>query len=433
MQPPDSHRVFLLAFIAALLLSAGVLVLQWPSSVTPRDAPADVFSGERAVDALTRLLDAAGGGPHPVGSDANARLHRALVAELEALGWEVELQRGVGCRNLRTCAAVENVIARRPGRGTGPAVMVGCHTDSVAAGPGASDDGAGMATMVELARNLAAAPDLDRPVWLLFNEGEEMGLLGADLFTRTMEPGSVGAVVNLEARGTEGPVWFFEISDGGGALVDAYARSVPRPTTSSVAYSVYRRMPNDTDLTVFRGAGLPGLGLAYIDGGARYHTLRDDLDHLSTASVERMGQATLGLVRNLASRELPPAAKETVFFDVAALFTMHWPAALSLPLALVAALLLAVGARRRVGPLELLGGAGAWLLAAVAAGLGGALVYFGLRAVGALPMAFPANLATATAAAALTGTSAALLSARAFSLNPTARLYGVLAGLTVLG
>ncbi|MEM1183013.1 MAG: hypothetical protein AAGM22_32020, partial [Acidobacteriota bacterium] len=137
MQSPDTHRPFLIASAGLLVLGLVTLWLQWPSAVTPADAPESEFSGERAVGVLERLLDAAGGGPHPVGSEANRRLHGALVQELEALGWEVELQRGVGCRRLRSCAAVENVIARRPGAGSGPAVVVACPTDSVVAGPGA--------------------------------------------------------------------------------------------------------------------------------------------------------------------------------------------------------------------------------------------------------------------------------------------------------
>lgn len=79
------------------------------------------------------------------------------------------------------------------------------------AGPGASDDGAAVATVLEIARILAARPASRHPVVLLITDGEEAGLLGAFLFVREHPLAKqVRAAVNLDARGTSGPSLMFE-------------------------------------------------------------------------------------------------------------------------------------------------------------------------------------------------------------------------------
>ena len=53
---------------------------------------------------------------------------------------------------------------------------------------------------------------LRRPVSFLFNEGEELGLVGARAFLADPLAGKVDSLVNLEARGVTGPVMMFETS-----------------------------------------------------------------------------------------------------------------------------------------------------------------------------------------------------------------------------
>ena len=81
---------------------------------------------------------------------------------------------------LVSCARVRNVIAIL-GPTAGKALLLNAHYDSVPVGPGASDDGIGVATLLEAASILKDRP-LRRPIILLFNEGEELGLIGARAF-----------------------------------------------------------------------------------------------------------------------------------------------------------------------------------------------------------------------------------------------------------
>ena len=87
-----------------------------------------------------------------------------------------------------SAARASATSSRCSGPATGKAVLLNAHYDSTPVGPGAADDGIGVATLLEVASILRNAP-LKRPVILLFNEGEELGLIGARAFlARPAEP-----------------------------------------------------------------------------------------------------------------------------------------------------------------------------------------------------------------------------------------------------
>src|SRR5437773_1837527 len=64
--------------------------------------------------------------------------------------------------------------------------------------------------------------------------------------------------LNREGRGTCGPSEMCETGDDNARWMETFGRVVPRPAAVSLAYEVYKRMPNDTDMTVFKRAGLAG-------------------------------------------------------------------------------------------------------------------------------------------------------------------------------
>src|SRR5690606_11536726 len=123
--------------------------------------------------------------------------------EFGQLGLQARVQRRFACGG-SACATVENLVAHLPGTRPDNAVLLAAHYDSVAAGPGASDDGAGVAVLIETARALRAGPPLARDVWLLASDGEELGLIGAEAFVHEPEFARIATVINLEARGTRG-------------------------------------------------------------------------------------------------------------------------------------------------------------------------------------------------------------------------------------
>ncbi|MBK7874664.1 MAG: M20/M25/M40 family metallo-hydrolase [Planctomycetes bacterium] len=337
--PGRPLAAFLVA--SALLFAAAPLLraLTRPPRALPADAPAEVASAARARAFHERVFDART--PHPVGSAEHARVRERLVAELERLGLAPVVEEHTVLRG-NVLARVRNVVvpdarsARSRERGAGRipapgAVLLCAHYDSVAAGPGAGDDGAGVAALLEVARALQTIDEpLARPVRILFDDGEEMGLLGAQAFVEeSAYRGDVAVVVNVEARGTRGASRMFETSAGNAELVAACA-ALPHPSASSVSVEVYRRMPNDTDLTVFQAAGLPGINFAFVGGGRHYHTRLDDREHLDLDALQHHAENALAVTRALAARvepiSMPGAAGDAVYADVAGAFLVRWPA-----------------------------------------------------------------------------------------------------------
>lgn len=369
------ERTQALAVIAGFVLVA--LVALWsrsPPAPAGEDAPPDAFSAARAAAVLERILG--DGRPHPTGSEANAGVRARIVAELRRLGYEPEVQAGFACSPIwPVCAGVKNVVAQLPGTGDGEGVLLAAHYDSVAAGPGAGDDGAGIAALLEIARALKASGPLPRGVWFLLGDGEEAGLLDAEAFVRQPEFGRLGSVVNVEARGTGGPSQLFETQTGNAAIVSLAKTALDHPVGSSLAYEIYKLLPNNTDFTVFRREGLAGVNFGFTADPARYHTPRDNLRYLDPGSLQHHGENALAMARALAGAEaVPRAAGDKVFFDLFGAVLVSWPVgwnAALLAIGGIAWLLLAWRVRRdralRIGRLL---GTSAVLLAAPAAALG---------------------------------------------------------------
>jgi hypothetical protein len=362
--------------VVLFLVFAAVYARSGPPAAKPATAPSDQFSAGREYDELARLVG--DGVPHPIGSDANARVRARIVARFTELGYQPAVQTAFACNDVsRACGTVQNVIAIRPGRDAGKAVMLAAHYDSVAAGPGASDDAAGVAAVLEVARVVIAEPQPRNPIVFLIDDGEEAGLLGAWGFVRDHPlAGRIGAVINLEARGTSGASVMFETSAGNRWLIDLLARSVARPIASSLFYPIYERLPNDTDLTVFKLAGLPGVNFAFIGDVPRYHTPLDSVDHADRGSLQHHGDNALAMVRALGNADLEsPSGGDVVFFDVLAFGIVRWPVGATAILAWIALGLVLVAAavmvrRRSAGIWRGLLALVAWLVMVGAAGGG---------------------------------------------------------------
>jgi Peptidase family M28 len=339
--PSESNRGLIIAAIGITVLLAATL----PAYRTPVPLGAAVstrmFSASRAQAILKDLVG--DDVPHPIGSSANAKVRALIVKRLAAMGYATELQTGLACNDFGECGTPTNIIATYGGEPTGKdAVLLVAHYDSVPAGPGASDDGVGVANLLEIARILTIMPARRHPIVLLVTDGEEAGLLGAFLFTREHRiAGQVFAAVNMEARGVSGPSLMFETGAANAWLMHLYAAATLEPITNSLCYVVYKMLPNNTDFTVFKAAGYQGFNFAFIGDVAHYHTPLDSFAYASASTIQHQGDNALSAVLALAdSTELHPPAKDSVFFDILARGVVVWPIAFVLPAALAALLIL---------------------------------------------------------------------------------------------
>jgi glutaminyl-peptide cyclotransferase len=162
----------------------------------PEPSPTPVgFNAERAFADVEYQVSL---GPRLPGSEAHAHAVEWMVAELEAYGWQTEVQEAEMLGH-----PIRNVIGKR---GSGSQwIVLGAHYDSrfwadedpdpanhFEPVPGANDGASGVAVLLELARVL---PDeLDKEVWLVFFDAEDQGripewdwILGSRAFVDSLE------------------------------------------------------------------------------------------------------------------------------------------------------------------------------------------------------------------------------------------------------
>lgn len=334
------NRGLIIACIGVALLLAGTLAAYRTPAPLGTDAAPNVFSAGRAREVLKELVS--DGVPHPLGSSADAHVRDLIVKRLAALGYTLELQTGLVCNDFGACSVPTNIVATR-GEPTGKdAVMLAAHYDSVPAGPGASDDGVGVANLLEIARVLSVMPAPKHPIVLLVTDGEEGGLLGASLFTREHPLAKhIWAAVNMDTRGVSGPSLMFETGTANAWLMRLYGRSTLEPITNSLCYVIYKTLPNNTDFTIFKAASYQGFNLAFIGDVAYYHTPLDSFENASPTAMQHQGaNAFSGLLALANAPDLSPPAADSVFFDVLARTVIVWPIGFVLPASLAALALL---------------------------------------------------------------------------------------------
>lgn len=319
--------------VAALLLAAvffAFFMLKGALTAPPPIDPASEFDTFRALARLHRILGDER--PHPVDSDANDAVRQRLLEEIGAIGFEPAVRDDFACRTSRrwnavSCARVRN-IAFRAGPAAGPAILVASHYDSVAAGPGAADDGSGVAASLEIAAILKKRTPV-KPVIFLITDGEEPGLIGAHSFVRK-DPlaKGVSAVINMEARGASGPAILFQTSGPNGRDITAYSRRVKAPVGNSLETDIYKMLPNDTDMSEFLALGADAINLAFTERLPLYHTPQDNLANLNPRSLAHLGGSGLaaldGFLRDIDHSDKTPEGN-FAFADVFTRFIIMAP------------------------------------------------------------------------------------------------------------
>lgn len=453
-----------LAMTAAILLlfTAWLVWAYRLPAPLPSTAAAGEFSAQRAIDALTVVLGDQS--PHPVGSSANAAVRERILGRLRALGYQPETLPGYYCDRWDICASVVNILVRIPSREPGPAILLSSHYDSVAAAPGAADDGIGIAVSLEIARLLQTRAEAPRqPVWILITDGEELSLSGAESFVAASPlAAEVGATVNLDAIGNSGPAFLFQTGRASAELIASLASAKPVPVANSAWQVAFRRLPNDTDFSVFRRAGWQGYNYALFDRIGHYHTPLDNLSNLDPRSVQQMGDSALAALDSLVRNGSPargeryaehaepgqPRAEDSVHVDIGRMLLVQVSAstALILVLAMAGLLALIVGRQHLRQPFALrpilssIAVIGTGLLLSLAAALGllallraGGALHAASAWYGWIPQPLPMLAALAVLALSLTATLAMALAriASAWTLWLAVALLQLLATLLV--
>lgn len=314
--------------LVIVLLYIGFSTLK-PGYRPDADAPKDQFSTDRAMALVQQLAQE----PHAVGFPAHEQVREYLVQQLQALGLEPQLQTGYTVGDWANLSRATNIMAKIKGTGQGKALLLLSHYDSNPhSSLGASDDGAGVATILEgLRAFMEQHPTPKNDIIVLFTDAEELGLNGADLFVN-QHPWAkeVGLVLNFEARGSGGPSYMLLETNGGNAkLIDAFTEADPAyPAANSLMYSVYKMLPNDTDLTVFREDGnINGFNFAFIGDHFDYHTALDRADRLDPETLAHQGQYLMPLLTYFSNADLTDlnSPNDRIYFNFPLFHLVSYP------------------------------------------------------------------------------------------------------------
>uniref|UniRef100_UPI0040497E0F M28 family peptidase n=1 Tax=Flavobacterium sp. TaxID=239 RepID=UPI0040497E0F len=297
--------LLVLLFIA--LTTWSIFYFRMPQDYSRSSEGTHQFSTERALKHIAKISEK----PHFVGSPYHDKVTEYLTQELEKLGLTVTKQKSTILSKWGNLVTTENVLTRIKGSNNSKALLLLTHYDSAphSNSYGASDDANGLGTILEGIRTfLHNKTPHKNDIIILFSDGEELGLNGAYAFS-SEHPWAeeVGLVINFEARGTSGPsMMLAETNQGNAALIDGFSEANPDyPVSNSLMYSVYKMLPNDTDLTAFREQkNIPGFNLAFIDDHFNYHTEQDDYAHITPECIEHQASYLMPMLEHFSNADL---------------------------------------------------------------------------------------------------------------------------------
>ena len=312
-----------------------------PKSGTPASISETKFSTERALIHLREITKA----PHYIGTEEHARVREYIVEQLNGLGLKTEIQEGfIMNPKWKSLDKPKNILAKIKGSGNGKSLLLLSHYDSALTPSfGASDAGSGVVTILETIRAFqASAKTPTNDIIVLFTDAEEVGLDGARLFVKNHPwAKNVGIALNFEARGSGGPSnMIVETNSGNKNLINAFMEAdVKFPVASSLMYSIYKMLPNDTDSTVLRqGGDIDGFFFAFIDDHFDYHTANDNFENLDRNTLQHQGEYLLPLVHYFADADLSSlkSSEDHVYINVPILKMISYPFAWIIPMLILA-------------------------------------------------------------------------------------------------
>ena len=229
--------------------------------------------------------------PHYTGSKGHLIVQNYIVNELNKMGLSPKVENQVAINKGRSSTNTANITASIKGYETGKSLVLLSHYDSRHhSSLGASDAGSGVVTILEgirafLAKNKKPKNDIH----IVFTDAEEIGLIGAQAFIDSSPLAkNIGLVINYEARGSGGPSYMLMETNGKNSqLLTEFIKAKPNyPVANSLMYSIYKMLPNDTDLTIFREYGdINGLNFAFIGDHFDYHTEQDSFERLDIETL----------------------------------------------------------------------------------------------------------------------------------------------------
>ena len=236
-------------------------------------------------------------GPRIPGSEESRKTAVWVVEQLEAIGWETEIQHF----NYRRTPLM-NIIAKAEGVSESRPILIGAHYDTrphadrdpiypEAPVPGANDGASGVAVLIELAHVL----DRDRlrqPVWLVFFDAEDSGnidgwdwIVGSSFFADNLTQNLEAAVI-VDMVGDRDLQLFIEKNSDPDLVQEIWELA------DQLGYSAFINTPKYSmidDHSPFLRIGVPAIDIIDFDY-PHWHTINDTVDKVSADSLEQVGR-----------------------------------------------------------------------------------------------------------------------------------------------
>lgn len=321
------------SFISLLIILLSIFYSYYnliPHKISGKETSEDKFSTVRALEHIKVISKEY----HFVGTPYHKEIRNYLINKLNKLGLKTEVQSQFSVNEKWGGATINhNIIATLKGTGTGKALMILSHYDSAPfASKGASDDAVGVAAILEGIRAfIKSGTPHENDIIIMFSDGEEIGLNGAKAFMEHHPLAkNVGLVINFEARGSGGPSFTLMETNGGNAqMVKAFASAENDvPVANSFLYSVYKMLPNDTDLTMFREIGdIEGFNFAFIDDFYNYHCSTDSYENVDINTVEHQGIYLMSLLQTFKNYDLNDikSKNDLIYFNFPIIGMIYYP------------------------------------------------------------------------------------------------------------
>jgi hypothetical protein len=331
-----------LSLIAGIAVSCALCAFLVAPPPLPRGAGAEPYIGlsdPRNSRTAAFLSEAR---PHPAESAAGGQMREAVLADLRDSGYadaaievkaHFQANESIRGKSWGTRAArVANIELRLRGsaRKSGTLVVI-CHYDSIAGGPGAGDGGFGVLACLGALKAMRGQTAFERDLLFIFADGEEDGLVGSSAAV-AKDKAADGALFVVNMEGLErGLVLPMEMSRPNALALDAFGSAFPRAYVSGLLLDIFAILPNfATDLNEFEEAGARGLTLAPVQDFLNYHQAGDRLETLDDRSLAQASRGLVSMLRYLDSRATPDGGKgERAVQSLLPGLTISYPAALT--------------------------------------------------------------------------------------------------------
>ncbi|KAJ3108455.1 hypothetical protein HDU97_001162 [Phlyctochytrium planicorne] len=199
-----------------------------------------------------------------------------------------------------------NVIIRIRGESSArDAFLISSHFDSTAVSKGVGDAGISISVMLELVRTLIYNPKPQHDIIMLFNNGEEMGLMGATAFLRHPVFSNVRGFVNLEGTGAAPGTRSVLFRTNSFEIMKEWKNNAPYPHASVLFNNLMYLTGSGTDYQPYVSLGhLEGIDIAFYTHRYLYHTQKDSINNSLPLSAQQLGENVKSLVLSICNSDV---------------------------------------------------------------------------------------------------------------------------------